>query len=239
MPVSIIIFEHKSTPEKDVLVQILNYMVLEWQKDIEAKQRLKVIIPFIFYHGEKKWNIPRSFADQFDVSNDLKAFMVDYKYMFFNTGDHDFFAEENRGLKKNVFLFTTMVLLQNAYNENMKVVEEIMRFWREKGLIHNNDIIMVYLMYICETRDVPLKKLTKILEESKLEGGDFMPSLAQRLRDEGREIGVKEGEKIGEKRGEMRRAKTNAIQMLNDGVPVRKVCRYTGLTEKEVKELMS
>ena len=54
-----------------------------------------------------------------------------------------------------------------------------------------------------------------------------MPSLAQRLMDEGKEKGIKE-----EKRETARR-------MLNDDFPIESIVKYTGLTEKEVKELMN
>ncbi|MCP5050396.1 MAG: Rpn family recombination-promoting nuclease/putative transposase [bacterium] len=230
-----ILFEHKSSPEKDVLVQVLNYMVLEWQKDIEAKKQLKVIIPFIFYHGRKKWNIPSSFLGQFDVHNDLKEFMMDYRYIFFNTGDHDFNTGENRDLKENVFLFTSLMLMKNAFNNNMDVVDEIIKFWGEKGIADTDKLIMISLTYISEIRDIPLERLKAILEESKLGGGDIMPSLAQRLRDEGKEIWKKEGKQ--EARQETKQE--IAIAMLNDGDSIKKIIRCTGLTEKEVKDLMN
>jgi hypothetical protein len=39
-----------------------------------------------------------------------------------------------------------------------------------------------------------------MLEESDIEGGDFMEILAQRLRDEGKKIGYEKGEKKDEKK---------------------------------------
>ncbi|MCP5049774.1 MAG: hypothetical protein GY940_21580 [bacterium] len=62
-----------------------------------------------------------------------------------------------------------------------------------------------------------------------------MPSLAQRLRDEGKEKWIKEG-----KREAMQETKKEmANQMLNAGEPIEKIIRYTGLTEKEIKDLMN
>jgi predicted transposase/invertase (TIGR01784 family) len=81
-------------------------------------------------------------------------------------------------------------------------------------------------MYISEIRDVSLDRLKKALEESKIEGGDFMPSLAQRLRNEGK------------KQGREQNTKEIAMKMLNDNVPVESIIKYTGLTEKQIKELM-
>jgi len=53
------------------------------------------------------------------------------------------------------------------------------------------------------------------------------------LRDE-RNEGKREGKIEGKKEGK----KETARQMLLDNIPVEKVVKYTGLTEKEVKALM-
>ena len=71
----------------------------------------------------------------------------------------------------------------------MDVVVEIMRFWHEKGFINEEERVSLCLHYISEIRDIPLKRLNQVLKESKIEGGNLMPSLAERLRDEGREQG--------------------------------------------------
>ena len=126
---------------------------------MEAKRTPKVILPFIFYHGEKKnWTIPGSFLDQFDVPPDFKPFMLDYRYMFFNTADHDFNSEENRDLKENIFLFTSLVLMKNAFNDNMEVVDEILKFWVKMGIVDTDELVMIGLTYIAEIRDISLKQ---------------------------------------------------------------------------------
>jgi predicted transposase/invertase (TIGR01784 family) len=77
------------------------------------------------------------------------------------------------------------------------------------------------------TRRIPLEQLKKTLEECKIEGGDIMPSLAQRLIEQGIEQGT------------AKKAKETARQMLNDDIPIERIIKYTGLTEKEIKELLN
>jgi predicted transposase/invertase (TIGR01784 family) len=69
--------------------------------------------------------------------------------------------------------------------------------------------------------------IKKIEEELKME---YIPLWERDAR--------REGERIGEKRGEKRVKRETAKQMLLDNVPIEKVVKYTGLTEKEVKALM-
>ncbi len=58
-----------------------------------------------------------------------------------------------------------------------------------------------------------------------------MPSLAQRLIEQGREQGIEQGK--------ANKAKETARQMLNDDSPIESIVKYTGLTEKEIKELLN
>ena len=78
-----------------------------------------------------------------------------------------------------------------------------------------------------------------------------MPSLAQRLLEQGREQGreqgiaqgreqgIAQGREQGRELGEKENAKEVARRMLSDDFPVATIAKYTGLTEQEVKELMN
>jgi predicted transposase/invertase (TIGR01784 family) len=180
----------------------------------------------VFYHGKEKWNIPRSFIGQFDVSDEIKKFLLNYRYVLFDTRDWDFRDKRNEELKDNVFLLTALALMKSAGNEEFEPVHEIFKFWHEKGFTREKDKILFFLMYISETKDIDPDKLKKILEDTKIRGGDIMPTLAQRLRDEGKEQWMKEG-KI-----------EAARRMLNDNVSIENIVKYTGLTEQEVRALM-
>lgn len=222
-----ILIEHKTEAKNKSLVQVLKYLYFEWQKDIDQKRPLRVIIPLIFYHGKEPWNVPRSFVEQFNVSDEIKAFLLNYRYILFDTKDWDFLAEANRELKDNIFLLTALVLMKSAYNKDMETIKAIFKLWHEKGFTKNIEMVTFFLRYVFYIRDIPLEQLKKTLQECKIEGGDIMPSLAQRLMDEGKEKWIKEGKRETAKR------------MLNDDFSIESIVKYTGLTEKEVKALMN
>jgi len=226
-----ILVEHKSTPENKFLVQMLKYMYLEWQNDIDQKKLLRVIIPMVFYHGKETWNVPRSFVDQFNVNDEIKEFLLNYKYILFDAKDWNFMDKANRELKDNVFLLTALVLLKSAYYKDMETIKAIFRLWYEKGFIKNKEKVIFFLLYVSYIRDLTLDELKKTLEECNIEGGDFMPSLAQRLMDEGKEKWFKEGKKES--------SKEVAMRMLNADFSIEDIAKFTGLTEKEIKDLMS
>jgi predicted transposase YdaD len=114
-------------------------------------------------------------------------------------------------------------------------IKAIFELWHEKGFTDNKEMMIFFLTYVSYIRDVPLEQLKKTLEECHLEGGDIMPSLAQRLLEQGREQGIAQGRVQGEKET----AKEVARRMLSDDFPIATIVKYTGLTEQEVKELMN
>jgi hypothetical protein len=135
---------------------------------------------------------------------------------------------------------------------------EIFKFWHEKGFTADKDKVMFCMTYISETKDIDQDKLKKILEESSINGGDIMPTLAQRLREEGMQMGIEKGMQQGMQKGMqkgiqkgiqkgMQQGKQEgwqeakietAKQMLLDKMSIKVVAKYTGLKEKELKALL-
>jgi len=80
------------------------------------------------------------------------------------------------------------------------------------------------------------------VKETKIDGGDIMPTLAQRWKDEGKkewiEVGMQKGMKTGMKTGMKAERLKTAKRMLSDNVSIETIAKYTDLTEKEVRSLM-
>jgi len=221
------ILEHKTEGKVKVFIQILKYMCFVWEEDFNANKPPRIIIPIIFYHGKDKWKVPGSFLEQFDVDEELKGFLLDFRYILFDTNPWDFRDESNLELKDNVMLFTAMVLMKAALTNDRQAIQEIFQFWHEKGFLANREIVLFFMGYIFHTHKIKLEQLNQMLEESKIKGGEIMQTLAQQLKREGKIEG-----KIEEKL-------ETAKRMLLDNISIERVIKYTGLTEKEVKALMS
>ncbi len=193
-PVDIyILFEHKSYPDKKTLMQLLRYMQLMWEKAGDEKKPLRIIIPFVFYHGKDPWPLPRRFAQQFPATEKLKNFLLDYEYILFDTNAWDWDAESNQPLKQNVFLLSAMLLMKAAFQQNLEIIRQVFQLWNQIGFVREQERINFLMIYIAETHDVPAPELTRMLEESKIERENTMPTLAQRLREEGKEQGIQQG----------------------------------------------
>jgi len=245
IPVDIyFLLEHKSEGRVEVLLQVLKYMVFEWEKDYNNNKSPRLIIPVVFYHGAEEWKVPRSFAEQFDVDDEVKRYLLDYRYILFDTNPWDFSAESNKALKNNVFLFTAMVLMKAAYKKDIEAILEIFRFWRERGFTENKGIVLFFMKYISYTQDIDRDHLKDILDKTKIEGGDFiMPTLAQQFREEFREEFIEtlgpELKKEGIKEGKKEEKFEIARRMLLNNFSLDQVILSTGLTKKEIKTLIN
>jgi predicted transposase/invertase (TIGR01784 family) len=94
--------------------------------------------------------------------------------------------------------------------------------------------MLFFLKYISQTQQIRLDRLERMLKESKIDGGDIMQTLAEQLKQEGKQEGIKIGEEIGMEE----KAKETAKRMLEDGLPIETISKYTGLMEKEIKRLL-
>lgn len=100
---------------------------------------------------------------------------------------------------------------------------------------------MSSLNYIVSTKDITSKKLIKILEESEIQGGEIMPTLAQRWIEQGIEQGYEEGMEKGVLKGKVEGIKEGKIEtareLIKNGVSIDIISSSTGLPREEVEQL--
>ena len=98
------VIEHKSSPEKDALIQALGYNIVTYEEDMRRERKLRPIISIIFYHGKEKWRLPLRFEEYFDISEDLKEYILRFKYVLIDLSRYENkdFLEK---LERNVRLY--------------------------------------------------------------------------------------------------------------------------------------
>ena len=85
-----------------------------------------------------------------------------------------------------------MLLMKAAFQQNLEIIRQVFLLWSQMGFVREQERINFLMIYIAETQDIPAPELTKMLEESKIIGDEAMPTLAQRLREEGHLLGKQE-----------------------------------------------
>jgi len=183
------LFEHKSYKDKHIYLQLLRYLYEAWSTDYRRKREYRVVIPVVFYHGKSEWNLPVHFIDNFDVNENLKAFMLDFSYLLFDTNKWD--SDINNPETDNIYLLCAMMLMKMRNHNDWDGVKSILRLMREKGLLADRQRVIFIFKYIVYTQEVDKESFIDLLKEYD-EGGDIMP-VADLIREEGIQIGEQRG----------------------------------------------
>jgi len=186
------VFEHKSYPDKRVLIQILSYLTVMWQQDEENGRPLRPIIAVIFYHGKRRYNLPERFADYFDVPEAIRQYLVDFKVIFFDSNRY----EDNAIIKssENLYLCAGLLAMKHIFEKFRDLKESIIPILKEI----DEDRVLLVLEYLVAGKDIKEEELESIYEEI---GGKKMPSLAQKWLEQGMQKGLQQGMQQGMQQG--------------------------------------
>jgi hypothetical protein len=76
-----VLVEHKSTPDKDVVLQLLNYMGAIWRQQRRRRRKPAAILPVVLYHGRRRWHAPLSFHPWLSPPPALEPHNPDFSYV--------------------------------------------------------------------------------------------------------------------------------------------------------------
>ena len=178
-----IVFEHKSYPDRFTLIQMLNYLSAVWEDNIKNKERLRPIIPVVFYHGPRRFNLPTEFADYFEVDEVIRDFLLNFKIVLFDTNRHT--DEEILQACDNFYLAASLLAMKHIFKD----IESFKPIFRHIVQLDRDHFLMV-LQYVIMTKDFQEEELEEIIKKA---GGDTMPSLAQKWIDQGMQKGMQKG----------------------------------------------
>jgi predicted transposase/invertase (TIGR01784 family) len=218
-----VLFEHKSYYDPHIYFQLLEYLskIYSWQK--QSGEVVKVVIPFVFYHGEKGWDLGLNFIVNFDldtIPENLLKFIPNFAIQL---------LELKQGGKvfqtKNVALRNFMRMVQiiredpEAFLSHLKeIYHSILDEKEDAKRIYILKNLLEYLFRARKDAETYTKK--EIIKEIE---GEYM-NLLEKIREEG---------KI---EGELKKALETARKMREYGDSLEKIIIITGLTESQLGE---
>jgi predicted transposase/invertase (TIGR01784 family) len=226
-----LLFEHKSYYDKKIYVQLLEYLSKIYNRQLENEKELNVIIPFVFYHGEKGWDLGMEFLDSFtknSIPENLLQFIPNFSiHLLELTSKGKAFQTKNLALRLYMRLIQT---IRNDPQEFVKNLKDILNsLLEEKEDVKRIEILKNLYEYIFRARrdaeDFSKQAIIKEIE------GDYM-NMLERIREEGK----LKGELVGEQRGELKKALETARNMKNLGLSMEVIIKSVGLSEEELRE---
>ena len=218
-----LLFEHKSYYDPQVYTQLLKYLskIYSWQ--MQKKEDLKVVIPFVFYHGEKGWDLGESFLDSFNkdsIPEEFLKFFPNFSIQLLElTSKGKAFETKNLALK----LYMRMIQIIRDDPELFLIhLKEIYRALRdEKDEAKRIYILKNLLEYLFRARkDAEKFSEKEITQEIE---GDYMNFMEKAILE-------------GELKGKLDNAIETARKMKEEGFTLEQIIRISGLTEEELRK---
>lgn len=187
-----ILIEHKSYPDKWVLLQLLRYMLKLWQDEVDGgATTLRPILPILVYHGEVVWPYGETFAAYFEQPELWGAYLPNFTAVVkdFSAGSN----EEIRGVLKlqAILLALRRILDRNLPDQFESFVGTIFRISEDERGLRLLELILYY--FTVATDKISPEQLQETLALQGTQGEQLMPTIADIFREEGRLEGRQEG----------------------------------------------
>lgn len=177
--VSIIGFENQTVQDYKMPLRVISYDGASYKKQLLDKKNKSLfpVITLILYFGVKKWTAPQKLTECFNIPEELKPFVSDYKINVFNIAWLD---------DDTIEKFTSDFKIVAKYFQTKRL---------KKDYLGSDDIIQ----HVDETLKmlsvlVGDNSLEKVYDKSQMtEGGVTMCEMIQKIRNEGRKEGRTEG----------------------------------------------
>ena len=178
--------EHQSTIDKNMVIRCGNYEMLEYLKQLKNK-KLKRLVPqvmIVFYTGDKKWNTPLELNDYFDIPEELKEYVNDWKIKVVDVKEID--ASKIKDEQTRYFIEA----IQEMYKGNYEGLHRRIKMNRDN---------FIYAAIITGSLDL----IRDLPEGDEIDMCEGMERMAEGFRKEGRSEGIIEG-KLEEKQNTLK-----------------------------------
>lgn len=183
--------EHQSTIDQEMVIRCGNYEMMEYLKQIKKGEKVITQVMIVFYTGDRKWNAPLRLSDYFEIPEELKEYVNDWKIKVVDVKEID--TSKIKDEQTRYFIEA----IQAMYKGNFEGLHRKIKMNRDN---------LIYAAIITRSLDL-IKDLPEGDEIDMCEG---MERMAEGFRSEGRKQGIL----VGRKEGENREKKTTLLSLL-------------------------
>ncbi|WP_347814717.1 Rpn family recombination-promoting nuclease/putative transposase [Leptospira noguchii] len=219
-----LLFEHKSYLDDSIFSQLLGYISAIYKSQYKVDKKYSVVIPFVFYHGERTWTLGNSFQNRFILSKEeeevFKKYIPDFELELFDLSKVDLNRLESITLRVILGVVQKIWEGDTSFLSHLGEVFELLTGLKNES--KRVEIFQKLFLYIFNVREIEPTEITSLLSHSRYnrEYEDLAMTTAEKLRKE----------------GEIKGLIKTARNMLLDGSSLEYVLKITGLTEQELKD---
>jgi len=222
-----LLLEFQSKVDKFISVRMLNYITSLYLSMIKSGQvtgNLPPVYPILLYNGDPRWTAPEHIAELIDHHDLLGQFGIGFKYL--KIIENEYSAEELLSIQNIV---STLFLAENHYALE-DLGDELMNLFEKE----DRDAVSLFLNWFkmlaidgrIDSRNY------QAFEKIYTDKTEVRQMFANAISEKDKRLIAE-----GEAKGELEALRRTAKKMKVDGVPTDVISKYTGLPQKEIKEL--
>ncbi|MDQ6481367.1 Rpn family recombination-promoting nuclease/putative transposase [Dyadobacter sp. LHD-138] len=219
-----LLIEHKSYIDKYTPIQLGSYIFSGLQKQLDNREKLSIIIPILFYHGEERWEY-KDLSGLFNNPDpDWDQYVPNFSYVYNNLWE---MSDEQLEALSNQFLTASLLTLKH-FKQNTWLEENATKIFIKTRDVPENllELLIVYFLQINKS-DEP--KFIEIFESIPEALKDKIMSTYDML--------IEKGEKRGFEKGFEKAQAEYVKNMLLKGFAEEVICDTLGVKSEFVKTI--
>jgi len=222
-----LLLEFQSSVDKFISVRILNYITSLYIAMIKSGQvtgNLPPVYPILLYNGDPRWTAPEHIAETIDHHDLLGEFGIGFKYL--KIIENEYSAEDLLNIQNIV---STLFLAENHYQLEA-LGDELMNLFEKEDRVAVSLFLNWFKMLAVDGRID--SRNYQAFEKIYTDKTEVRQMFANAISEKDKRLIAK-----AEAKGRDDNKRETAKKMKADGIPTDVISKYTGLSQKDIKEL--
>lgn len=232
-----LLVEHQSTPDRFMAFRLLRYVCRIMGHHIKnlKNDSLPVVVPLVFYHGRQFYPYGTDIFELFGASRELAKSVL---LQPFHLIDVNNLSDEV--LTERVWSGVLTFIQKHIFERDiLRYYEEIVPLLKKLMTEGADDYIISIIQYVMNAGSIgDVQQFVRLASTLSPTFGDEVMTLAERLRLEGLAEGKAEGKVEGRAEGREEAATEIAKKLLTNGVDLKLVAHFTGLSTEAINSLV-
>ena len=229
-----ILIENKSVPDPYVVFQLQDYISGAYRNQIKMKEKLRPVIPFVYYHGNQEWKL-KSIKDFFlEYPKEVLDYIPDMETIFISLRD---MSDEQIGNIDNKMLYTALMMQRYRYDVR-RLEENIEEFLISLTAYSDWNFLKTMIVYCLDVTELTESKIIEIADKGDEHIKDIIMSTYDQILEKGKHIGIEKGREEGIDIGIEKGKVDMIIKGYENKLDISILSNISGITESEVIEIL-
>jgi predicted transposase/invertase (TIGR01784 family) len=232
------LLEHKSYIDKNVVFQVLAYIGQAYLTQLKNNEKVKPIIPLIYYHGSKKWEFKQisSFFEEYPTV--FKSHLTLFESLFVNLKGMN---ESKIQALQNAMLRSAL-MLQYDSDKPEALLKNLIRILESLAPYQDSNFLTSIFVYTLQTSNIKVQELRVILKDLPTKLNNKVMSTYDMILEMGFEEGIQSGIQKGRQEGRQEGIEKGKAEIVlnafDNHFKIADIILFSKLSEKHIIDIL-